>query len=197
MTTYAAVFALVLGYVALVGAYCALRSLSRLRRAATVLGRGGHGRESLLEATQRHIELTQALAEQVEQMRAQVEATQNATARDLATEQADIQQTLSGFGSSVEQSLRNVALVRFDAFDDMSGRLSFALALLDDAGNGVTLTSIAGGTESRLYAKGVSAGEGEHELSPEEAQAVTAALASRSAAARAIGSHRRLDRQAS
>jgi hypothetical protein len=202
MTTYAAVFALVLGYVALVGAYCALRSLSRLRKAATILGRGGQGRESLLEATHRHIELTQALAEQVEQMRVQVQATQDATAQDLQSGQQDIQQVLTGFGSSVERSLRNVALVRFDAFDDMSGRLSFALAMLDDSGNGVTLTSIAGGTESRLYAKGVSQGNGEHELSPEETQAVKAALTNRAAAvrdsgARDSGLHRHVERQAS
>jgi Protein of unknown function (DUF4446) len=67
--------------------------------------------------------------------------------------------------------------VRYDAFDDLSGRLSFSLALLDDHGNGVTLTSIASRSDTRLYAKSLTGGIGEHPLSPEEEQAVRAALA--------------------
>ena len=50
MTTYVAVFAMVLAYVALVAAFCALRTLAKLRRATSVLTRGGtgeHGRESV------------------------------------------------------------------------------------------------------------------------------------------------------
>ncbi|SOD71102.1 uncharacterized protein DUF4446 [Jatrophihabitans sp. GAS493] len=201
MTTYAAVFALALGYLALVGAYCALRSLYRLRRAAAVLSRGATSKESLLEAVERHIATTEALAAQVqamqtqlettqaattqelraqvEAMRSQVEETQNRTVGEVASEHTQIAETISGFGSTLARSLRNVALVRFDAFDDMSGRMSFSLALLDDSGDGVTLTSIAGRTDSRLYAKGVSQGSGEHDLSPEEAQAVDAALSRR------------------
>jgi hypothetical protein len=73
--------------------------------------------------------------------------------------------------------LRRIALVRFDAFPELAGRLSFALALLDDAGNGVTLSSIAAQSETRLYAKGVTQGAGDQDLSPEEIQAVKAALA--------------------
>jgi hypothetical protein len=47
---------------------------------------------------------------------------------------------------------------------------------MDDNGDGITLTSIASSTETRLYAKSLSRGEGEHPLSPEEKQAVKAAL---------------------
>ena len=57
--------------------------------------------------------------------------------------------------------------------------MSFSLALLDDDGNGVTLSAIAGPADTRVYAKPVADGKGEHELSPEEAQAVTAALGKR------------------
>lgn len=201
MTTFALVFAIALGYLALVAAYCALRSLYRLRRAVAVLGRGAQGRESMLEAIERHVLYTERLAAQVEQVRTQVEQKQEETARQaelfqqqlverLDTQQSQIRQqldseqgqlagTVTDFGSALARSLRNVAMVRFDAFDDMSGRMSFALALLDDAGDGVTLTSIAGHADSRLYAKGISGGAGEHELSPEEQQAVTAALSRR------------------
>ena len=69
-----------------------------------------------------------------------------------------------------------MALVRYDAFTEMSGRMSFSLALLDDHGDGITLTAMTGRTDTRVYAKAVAAGEGEHELSPEERQAVAAAM---------------------
>ena len=57
----------------------------------------------------------------------------------------------------MRQSLRNVAVVRYDAFGDMGGRLSFSAALLDDIGDGIVLSSINGRGESRTYAKGSSA----------------------------------------
>jgi hypothetical protein len=72
----------------------------------------------------------------------------------------------------VGAALRHVSVVRYDAFGDQGGRLSFSAALLDDEGDGLVLSSINGRTETRTYAKGVKAGRSEHELSPEEEQAV-------------------------
>ena len=71
---------------------------------------------------------------------------------------------------------RNVALVRYDAFGEMSGRMSFSLALLNDNGDGVLISAIAGTSDTSVYAKGITNGRGEHELSPEEQQAVSTAL---------------------
>jgi hypothetical protein len=79
----------------------------------------------------------------------------------------------------VQGALTHVALVRYDAFSELSGRLSFSLALLDDNGDGVTISAIAGSADTRVYAKAVADGKGEHELSPEEQQAVSAAVAKR------------------
>lgn len=169
MTTYVAVFALVLGYLGLVAGYLALRTLARLRRATAVLSRGAKGRETLLEATGRHIELTTAVAEQLGALRSYVDATR-----------AELNSAVRARQTDTVRSLRNVALVRYDAFDDISGRTSFSLAILDDAGDGVALTAITGRSDTRVYAKGVSNGVGEHGLSPEEQQAVDAALARRS-----------------
>jgi hypothetical protein len=64
-------------------------------------------------------------------------------------------------------------VVRYDAFDEMGGRLSWSLALLDDGGNGVVLTSIHGRSEARTYAKNVAAWKSEQQLSPEEQEAIT------------------------
>ncbi len=79
---------------------------------------------------------------------------------------------LSAARADLSDALRHVAVVRYDAFGDMGGRLSFSAALLDDAGDGLVLTSINGRSETRTYAKGVKAGESDHSLSPEELQAI-------------------------
>jgi len=164
MATYVAVFALVLAYVALVAAYLALRTLARVRRATTALSRGARGPEthaSLIEATHRNTERVEVIAEELADLRGLV---------------ADGMKRRKDGRTRDPGGLRNVALVRYDAFGEMSGRLSFSLALLDDAGDGVTISAIAGSTDTRVYAKSVVDGKGEHELSPEERQAVTTAL---------------------
>jgi hypothetical protein len=69
------------------------------------------------------------------------------------------------------------ALVRYDAYGELSGHQSASLALLDAGHSGVVLSSIAHRDTARLYCKQVHEGQGEHELSPEEAEAVRRALA--------------------
>ena len=68
------------------------------------------------------------------------------------------------------------ALVRYDAYGEMSGHQSATIALLDASRSGVVLTSIHHRDQARLYAKQVRDGVGEIELSPEEAEAVRLAL---------------------
>jgi hypothetical protein len=70
-------------------------------------------------------------------------------------------------------ALRHLAVVRYDAFEEMGGRLSWSLALLDDGGDGVVLTSIRGRNEARTYAKSVTSWRSDQELSPEETEAIT------------------------
>ena len=77
----------------------------------------------------------------------------------------------------VDASVRHVALLRFDAFEDVGGRLSFSCALLDDHGTGVVLTSINGRQETRVYAKPISEGASSYNLSAEEAETIRQALA--------------------
>ncbi len=74
------------------------------------------------------------------------------------------------------KAIRHVAVVRYDAFGDLGGQMSFSVALLDTAGDGVVLSAINGRSEARTYAKGIVAGTGAQQLSPEEQQAVGAAL---------------------
>jgi hypothetical protein len=169
MVTYVAVFALLLAYVALVAAYIALRTLAKLRRATRILAQGTRSsgaRESLIEATTRHAELTMSVSEGLESLRGYVDEVRA--------------EALAAAGSEEHAgALRHMALVRYDAFPGMAGRMSFSLALLDDRGNGVALSALAGHSDTRVYAKGIAAGVGEHELTPEERQAVAAALGKR------------------
>ena len=73
------------------------------------------------------------------------------------------------------QALRHVAVVRYDAFGDMGGRMSFSAAVVDDTGDGMVISSIHARGESRTYAKGIVGGDSEIVLTPEERQALDAA----------------------
>jgi hypothetical protein len=97
---------------------------------------------------------------------------QHREAEALRTDVGMLRDDLAAARADLSDALRHVAVVRYDAFGDMGGRLSFSAALLDDAGDGIILTSINGRSETRTYAKGVKAGESDHSLSPEELQAI-------------------------
>jgi Protein of unknown function (DUF4446) len=79
---------------------------------------------------------------------------------------------LQSLGNTWRQSLRHVAVVRYDAFGDVSGAQSWSLAILDDAGDGVVVTAINGRDAARTYAKNVRAGESDAAVSPEELEAI-------------------------
>jgi Protein of unknown function (DUF4446) len=68
------------------------------------------------------------------------------------------------------------ALVRYDAYGEMSGRQSTSIVLLDATRSGVVLSSIHHRDQARLYAKQVFEGRGELDLSPEENEAIRLAL---------------------
>lgn len=105
------------------------------------------------------------------------------TAGAEAAAVTDLQQRVRQLESSGATSgLSRVAVVRYDAFDDLGGRLSFSAAIVDEAGRGLVMTAIHGRTETRSYLKQVpvTAGSGQRDLSPEEAQAVADAMAGRS-----------------
>jgi hypothetical protein len=94
-----------------------------------------------------------------------------------------VQDTAAGLGTRVQQAERRLdravayrALVRYDAYGEMSGRQSTSIALLDAHRSGLVLSSIHHRDQARLYAKQVREGQGELELSPEESEAIRLAL---------------------
>lgn len=78
-------------------------------------------------------------------------------------------------GTADPRALRDIGIVRYDALHEMSGQMSFSLALLNAFGDGIVVSSINGRAETRTYAKTVRAGEGVQELSPEESAAIRSA----------------------
>jgi hypothetical protein len=75
-----------------------------------------------------------------------------------------------------ELCVQRLGFVRFDAFDDVGGEQSFALALLDASNNGVVVSNLFSRVDSRVYAKPIKAGASEHTLSKEEQEALRKAV---------------------
>jgi hypothetical protein len=99
--------------------------------------------------------------------------------RSLARLEKAMRQLANGekrLAERMQLVVQHVGVVRFDAFEDMGGRLSFSAALLDDRGDGVVITSINGRQDTRCYAKQVRGGTSIHNLSEEEEQAIREAL---------------------
>jgi hypothetical protein len=77
----------------------------------------------------------------------------------------------------IDRSLAYRALVRYDAYGEMSGQQSSSFAMLDEHRSGIVFSSILHRDQARVYVKQVHEGQSQIELSPEEQQAIDAAFA--------------------
>ncbi|MGV9777097.1 DUF4446 family protein [Streptosporangium sp. NPDC003464] len=85
-------------------------------------------------------------------------------------------QAVEGTGGPGDlRAIRDVAVFRYDALEEMTGELSFSVALMNGLGDGIVLTSINGRSETRTYVRPLRGGKGRQPLSPEEEHAVRAA----------------------
>ena len=161
LTDPAGLAALAAGAVAFVGLLLTVVLAMRVRRLRAeqqvVLGDGG--RDDLVGHAAGLQEAFMALNERVEEVADRLEQRMEAA-----------EQRLDG-------AITYRALVRYDAYGELSGHQSTSLALLDADRNGVVLSSIANRDTARLYCKQVHGGRGEQQLSPEEQEAVRLALA--------------------
>ena len=78
--------------------------------------------------------------------------------------------------ASSRLALQKVGVVRYNPFQDSGGDQSFAIALLDQAGTGILISSLHGRAETRIFAKQVTNGHSTYSLSDEEQQAIRVAL---------------------
>ena len=161
LTEPAGLVALAAGGLALLAlALCLVLALRvrRLRRAQQIV-LGGGGRDDLVAHAAGLNHAFAQLHERVEEVAARLE-----------TRVEEAERRLDG-------AIAYRALVRYDAYGELSGHQSASLALLDAERNGVVLSSIAHRDSARLYCKQVVEGRGEHVLSPEEDEAIRRALA--------------------
>jgi len=100
--------------------------------------------------------------------------------RDLHTNVEDVAETLTARLAATDNRLDGAiayrAMVRYDAYNEMSGQQSTSIALLDARRSGVVVSSIHHRDQARVYAKQVIDGKPELQLSPEEEEAVRIAL---------------------
>jgi autotransporter translocation and assembly factor TamB len=159
LTTTAGIVAIVAGAVSL-GALLATAALAlRLRRVrADQRAVLGDGRQDLVG----HAASLQA------QFSALSEYVQDAAAR--------VDQRVAAAEQRIDGAIAYHALVRYDAYGEMSGLQSASIALLDAGRSGVVLSSINHRDQARLYAKQIHSGRAELELSPEESEAIRIAL---------------------
>jgi Protein of unknown function (DUF4446) len=161
LTDPAGVAALSAGALALISllATCLLALRMRRMRAAQQVVLGSSGRQDLVSHAAGVQEAFLQLADRVEEI-----------AERLDERMGRAEERLDG-------AIAYRALVRYDAYGELSGHQSASLALLDAERNGVVLSSIAHRDTARLYCKQVVDGRGEHLLSPEEDEAIRRALA--------------------
>lgn len=112
------------------------------------------------------VALALVLREQVASRRA------GADEAGLPDDVAGLRQEVAALRAEAGDGLRHLAVVRYDAFGDMGGHLSWSLALLDDTGSGVVVSSIHARNDARTYAKPVSDWSSDQQLSPEETEAI-------------------------
>ena len=87
----------------------------------------------------------------------------------------EIDQDVEALDRVLSTAIQRVGVVRFNPFDETGGDQSFAIALLDQHGNGMVLSSLHSRAETRVYAKPVEAGRSSYALSREEEQALAQA----------------------
>lgn len=143
--------AIVIGVVAVILSIVAITGQRRVRAAYRAFSQGS--RDDVLTLLRRHIDTVDGLRGEVANLDARSDEL-----REL-----------------VRMSLSRVGTVRYDAFEELGGRLSFSAALLDERGDGVVITAINGRTDTRTYAKPVMGGSSRHNLSEEEVEAIAQA----------------------
>ena len=160
LTEPAGLVALAAGALALIALILGIVLAVKLRRlrAAQVMVLGPAGRDDLVAHASALQSAFEALHGRVEEV-----------AERLDERMATAEGRLDG-------AIAHRALVRYDAYGELSGHQSTSLALLDAERNGVVLSCIAHRDTARLYCKKVVEGQGEHELSPEEDEAIRLAL---------------------
>jgi hypothetical protein len=91
---------------------------------------------------------------------------------DVSRELDELAARMAILEGAQRRAFQRVGLVRYNPFEETGGNQSFALALLDAAGDGWVLSSLHARSGTRVYAKAIKAGRGDAALSDEETAAI-------------------------
>ena len=94
----------------------------------------------------------------------------------ISEENQEIKENARRMDALLQTALTRVGVVRFAAFEDMGGDLSYAVAMLDSHNNGVILSSIFAREDSRSYVKPIVDGSSTYSLTEEEQAALKEAM---------------------
>ena len=96
--------------------------------------------------------------------------------KELKEIQIQIDKHLMSVDDRLNKSVRKVQTIRFNPFGTDGGNQSFAMALLNDEGNGVVMSSLYARDRMSIFAKPIVSGKSEFELSEEEKEVLNKAL---------------------
>ncbi len=87
----------------------------------------------------------------------------------------DAKERLGKLEQEDKACIKKVGAIRYNAFSDAGGNLSFAAALLDENDNGFVINGVYGRQQTSTYLKPITEGTSQYELSEEEIEALRTA----------------------
>jgi hypothetical protein len=96
---------------------------------------------------------------------------------DLHRAVGEVASAITRVDKRIDGVISNVAVMRYDAYEDRGGQQSATIALLDASRTGIVLSAIQGRDYARIYMKELDRGNCAVALSPEEEEAVRRAMA--------------------
>ena len=96
--------------------------------------------------------------------------------RRLEAEVENLRKRMEDSERWMDRAIAYASIVRYDAFDNVTGNQSFAIAFQNSKGDGILLNAVSGRDQARIYGKSVEGGQSDNGFTPEEKQAIVRAL---------------------
>ena len=157
--------ALTIAIVSVVISFCLLIWILRLKKKLLVLQKSGD-KDTFLGAVNKYVEKMQNIASEQAKIN-----------KALAKDDRALQAQIDEIKEAMTYVVSRVATVRYDAFNNMGGQMSFSTAMLNDLGDGIVVTAINGRSETRTYIRNIKNKKCDVEISREEAEAINKAMA--------------------
>ena len=156
--------ALTIAIVSVVFSFGLLIWILRLKKKLLVLQKSGD-KDTFLGAVNKYVEKMQNIATEQAKIN-----------KALVKDDQALQAQIDEIKEAMTYVVSRVATVRYDAFNNMGGQMSFSTAMLNDLGDGIVVTAINGRSETRTYIRNIKNKKCDVEISREEAEAINKAM---------------------